>query len=159
MCISDYKSLVKAVGSGVIQKVDCVVGIMLGHKKGVWGVLRVCEDAVDGTYHPRSCEESEDIKGVLFWKLGCNRVADITHHCLGLPSCSMLCWRTNIPPIVPSPAKTTVSEVEWNVDTCFAGISDVLSLTKPVHHTYVQRVCDREANLIGSPGEYLPLNF
>ncbi|KAJ7219633.1 hypothetical protein C8J57DRAFT_1596038, partial [Mycena rebaudengoi] len=132
-CISDYKRLVKAVGSGVIQKVDRVVGIALGRKKGVRGVLRVCEDAVEGTYHLRSYEESEDMKGVLFWKLGGNRVADIAHRCLGLPSCSTLRRRTTVPPIVPSLAKPTVSEVEQNVEACFAGISDVLSSTKPVH--------------------------
>jgi hypothetical protein len=132
-CISDYKRLVKAVGSGVIQKVDRVVGIALGRKKGVRGVLRVCEDAVEGTYHPRSYDESEDMNRVLFWKLGGNRVADIAHRCLGLPSRSTLRRQTTVPPIVPSPAKPTVSEVEQNVEACFAGISDVLSSTKPVH--------------------------
>ncbi|KAJ7444180.1 hypothetical protein FB451DRAFT_1149358 [Mycena latifolia] len=131
--LSDYKRLVTAIGSGVVQRVDRVVGIAIGRKRGVRGILRVHDDAARGVYHPKSFTEEEDMRSLLIWKLAGNRVADIVHRSMGLPSRSTLRTRETVPPLVPSPGKPKASEVAQNVEACFESIADVLAAKKVVH--------------------------
>ncbi|KAJ6456839.1 hypothetical protein DFH09DRAFT_1384197 [Mycena vulgaris] len=131
--LSDYKRLVTAIGSGVVQRVDRVVGIAIGRKSGVRGILRVHDDAARGVYHPKSFTEVEDMRALLIWKLAGNRVADIVHRSMGLPSRTTLRKRETVPPLVPSPGKPQASEVAQNVEACFESIIDVLAAKKVVH--------------------------
>ncbi|KAJ7648621.1 hypothetical protein DFH06DRAFT_997187 [Mycena polygramma] len=131
--LSDYKRLVTAIGSGAVERVDRVVGIALGRKRGVRGILRVYDDAGRGYYHPKSFTEEDDMRGILIWKLAGNRVSDIVHRSLGLPSRSTLRTRETVPPLVPSAGKPQKSEVAQNVQSCFEGIAEVLTAKKVVH--------------------------
>ncbi|KAJ7671994.1 hypothetical protein B0H17DRAFT_1335340 [Mycena rosella] len=131
--LSDYKRLFKAVGSGVVQRVDRVVGIALKRKRGVRGILRVHDDAARGVYQPKSFTEEEDMRSLLIWKLAGNRVADIVHRSMGLPSRTTLRTRETVPPLVPSPGKPQPSEVAQNVQACFESIAEVIAAKKVVH--------------------------
>ncbi|KAJ7808365.1 hypothetical protein B0H14DRAFT_2608947 [Mycena olivaceomarginata] len=120
--LSDYKRLVRAIGSGTVERVDRVVGIALGRKCGVRGILRVLEDAGRGFYHPKSFTEEDDMRAMLIWKLAGNRVSDIVHRSLGLPSRSTLRTRERAPPLVPSPGKPDKSEVAQNATVAALGV-------------------------------------
>ncbi|KAJ7749861.1 hypothetical protein B0H14DRAFT_3603375 [Mycena olivaceomarginata] len=125
--LSDYKRLVRAIGSGAVERVDRVVGIALGRKRGARGILRAYEDAGRGIYHPKSYTEEDDMRAMLIWKLAGNRVADIVHRSLGLPSRSTLRTREIVPPLPEA------SEVAENVQACFESITEVIAAKKVVH--------------------------
>ncbi|KAJ7927902.1 hypothetical protein B0H13DRAFT_2552011 [Mycena leptocephala] len=131
--LSDYKRLVRAIGSGVAQNVDRLVRVALRQKRGIRAILRLHDDAARGVYHPKDYTEQDDLRGVLIWKMGGNRLADLAHRSLGLPSRTTLRSRLTVPPITPSPGIPQVSEVAQNIEACFAGITDVLATKKVVH--------------------------
>ncbi|KAJ7687512.1 hypothetical protein B0H17DRAFT_1203576 [Mycena rosella] len=131
--LSDYKRLVKAVCSGVVQQVDRVVGIALKRKRGVKGILRVHDDAARVVYQPKSFTEDEDMRSLLIWKLAGNRVADIVPRSMGLPSRTTLRTRETVPRLVPSPGKPQPSEVAQNVQACFESIAEVIAAKKVIH--------------------------
>jgi hypothetical protein len=131
--LSDYKRLVRAIGSGVAQNVDRLVRVALRQKRGIRAILRLHDDAARGVYQPKDYTEEDDLRGVLIWKMGGNRLADLAHRSLGLPSRITLRSRLAVPPITPSPGIPQVSEVAQNVEACFAGITDVLATKKVVH--------------------------
>jgi hypothetical protein len=56
----------------------------------VRGLLASYVAAAKGVYHPKSFNEEEDMKALLMWKLGGNRVAEINHRANGAPSLSYL---------------------------------------------------------------------
>ncbi|KAJ7725142.1 hypothetical protein DFH07DRAFT_931577 [Mycena maculata] len=128
--LSDYKRLVRAIGSGTVKRVDRLVGVALG---GVRAILQVHDEAARGVYYPKSFTEEEEMKTLLIWKLAGNCVADIVHGSLGFPSRSTLRPRETVPPLVPSPGKPQASEVAQNVQACFESITDVLAAKKIVH--------------------------
>ncbi|KAJ7193500.1 hypothetical protein GGX14DRAFT_378862 [Mycena pura] len=131
--LSDYKRLVRAIGSGVAQNVDRLIRVALRQKRGIRVILRLHDDAARGVYHPKDYTEEDDLRGVLIWKMGGNRLADLAHRALGLPGRTTLRNRLIVPPITPSPGAPQVSEVAQNVDACFAGITDVVAAKKVVH--------------------------
>ncbi|KAF7371921.1 hypothetical protein MVEN_00049800 [Mycena venus] len=131
--LSDYKRMVRAIGSGVVQNVDRLIRVALRQKRGIRAILRLHDDAARGVYHPRDYTEEDDLRGVLVWKLGGNRLADLAHRALGLPSRTTLRSRLTVPPIMPSPGIPEASEVAQNVEAAFAGITDVLVAKKVVH--------------------------
>ncbi|KAK7001931.1 hypothetical protein R3P38DRAFT_3326830 [Favolaschia claudopus] len=131
--LSDHKRLVRAIASGVVQNVERVIRVVLRQNRGIRGVLRLHDDAARGVYHPKDYTEEDDLRGVLNWKMGGNRLADFAHRALGLPSRTTLRNRLTVPPITPSPGTPQASEVAQNVEACFAGLKDALSTRKVVH--------------------------
>ncbi|KAJ7092187.1 hypothetical protein C8R44DRAFT_554520, partial [Mycena epipterygia] len=131
--LSDYKRLVRAIGSGVAKNVDRLVRVALRRKRGVRAILWLYADAARGVYHPKDYTEEDDMRGILMWKMGGNRLADIAHRALGLPSRTTLRDRLIVPPIIPSPGIPQASEVAKNVEACFKSITDVLASKKVVH--------------------------
>ncbi|KAK7016651.1 hypothetical protein R3P38DRAFT_2785832 [Favolaschia claudopus] len=110
--LSDYKRLVRAIGSGVVQ-----------NGRGVRGVLRLHDEAARGVYHPKDYTEEDDLRGILNWKMGGNRLADFAHRALGLPN-DIAESTDRIP---------QVGEVAQNVEACFKGLKDALTDRKAVH--------------------------
>ncbi|KAK7016164.1 hypothetical protein R3P38DRAFT_2543037 [Favolaschia claudopus] len=131
--LSDYKRLVRAIGSGVAQNVDRLIRVALRQGRGVRGVLRLHDEAARGVYHPKDYTEEDDLRGILNWKMGGNRLADFAHRALGLPSRTTLRNRLTVPPITPSPGIPQVAEVAQNVEACFKGLKDALTDRKAVH--------------------------
>lgn len=93
-----------AIASGQVSRVDRLISVGLQQKKGVRGLLASYVAAAEGVYHPKSFNEEEDMKALLMWKLGGNRVAEINHRANGAPSLSYLRTRSTVPSIIPSPA-------------------------------------------------------
>ena len=78
--ISDQKHLLMAIASGRVSQVDCLINIGLRQKKEVCGLLAwQALAAAEGYYNSKSFTEEEDMKALLLWKLGGNRVAEINH--------------------------------------------------------------------------------
>jgi hypothetical protein len=82
--------------------------------------------ATEGYYNPKGYTEEEDMKALLLWKLGGNRVAEINHRANNAPSTSYLRSRSTVPPIVPSHGQPTVEQVKANMKAMFDGILDVV---------------------------------
>jgi hypothetical protein len=89
-------------------------------------MLELIKKAAEGTYHPKSFDEKDDLQGLLFLRLGGARVADIAHRIFGTPSVSVIRSCTTIPQILPSPSFLTHSELEQNIVSCFEGLLDIL---------------------------------
>lgn len=139
MVLSDQKRLLMAIASGKVNRVDRLISIGLRQKKGVRGLLASYVAAAEGHYHPKSFTEEEDMKALLLWKLGGNRVAQINHRANGAPSVSYLRTRSTVPPIVPSHKHPTVKEVETNVDATLRSVLDMVhgQIKLKVVHTVV----------------------
>ncbi|KAJ6449137.1 hypothetical protein C8R45DRAFT_947588 [Mycena sanguinolenta] len=133
LCLSDHKRMVCVIASGQVQNVDRVCWVGLKNKRGIQALLSLHDEAARGFYKPKDYTEEDDLRGVLFWKMGGNRLADLAHHSLGLPSRTTLRSRLTVPPIVPSPRVPEASEVAQNVGAAFAGITDALAEKKVVH--------------------------
>lgn len=77
--LSDQKRLLMAIASGKVSRVDRLLSIGLRQKKGVRGLLALYVAAAEGHYCPKSFTEEEDLRSVLMWRLGGNRMAEINH--------------------------------------------------------------------------------
>ncbi|KAG6825754.1 hypothetical protein H0H92_002534 [Tricholoma furcatifolium] len=124
--LSDYKRLGLAIASGRYERVDRLMHIALRQRRGIRGILAMYEAAAAGVYKPRSYTERDDMRGLLLWRLGGNRIAHIAHRALDLPGLTTLRRRTIMPAIVPSPSMPTVEEVEKNAVATFESIQEFL---------------------------------
>lgn len=134
--LSDQKRLLMAIASGRANRVDRLISIGLLQKKGARGLLASYMAAAEGYYNPRSFTEEEDMKALLLWKLGGNRVAEINHRANNAPSISYLRTRSTVPLIIPSHKKPTADEVTANVDATFDGVLEVIhspNRSKSIH--------------------------
>jgi hypothetical protein len=77
--LSDHKRLLMAIASGKASQVDRLISINLHKKRGARGLLASYMAATEGYYDPKGYTEEEDMKALLLWKLGGNRVAEINH--------------------------------------------------------------------------------
>ncbi|KAJ7279922.1 hypothetical protein C8J57DRAFT_1057936, partial [Mycena rebaudengoi] len=129
--LDNYKELTMAIASGRISRVSNVLASGLDNHAGVRGLLRLCYRAVLGQFHA-SNTDVEKALGLLFLRLGGQRLAEIAHRALGLPSVTTLRRSTVIRPLVPSSGMPTVAEIETNIDACFdAGADFSLGSTAP----------------------------
>ena len=139
--LTEQKRLVTAIVSGKANRVDRLISIGLQQKKGVRGLLASLEAAAQGYYHPKTFTEEEDMRALLLWKLGGNRVAHINHRAQDAPSVSYLRTRSTVPPLVPSHADPTVVQVRSNVNATLRSVLDVLhrqiGMDSKVLHTVV----------------------
>jgi hypothetical protein len=124
--LSDQKRLLMAIASGRVSRVDRLINIGLRQKRGPRGLLASYIAAAEGYYNPKSFTEEEDMKALLLWKLGGNRVAEINHRANNAPSVSYLRTRSTVPPIIPSHEQPTVEQVTANVEATFDGVLDVI---------------------------------
>lgn len=124
--LSDQKRLLMAIASGKVCRVDRLISIGLRQKTGPRGLLASYMAAAEGYYNPKSFTEEEDMKALLLWKLGGNRVAEINHRANDAPSVSYLRTRSTVPAIVPSHEQPTIEQVMANVQATFNGVLDVI---------------------------------
>jgi len=124
--LSEQKRLLTAIASGKANRVDRLISIGLQQKKGVRGLLASLEAAAQGYYHPKTFTEEEDMRELLLWKLGGNRVAHINYRAQDAPSVSYLRTRSTVPPLIPSHADPTVVQVQSNVNAMLRSVLDVL---------------------------------
>jgi hypothetical protein len=124
--LSDQKRLLMAIASGKVNRVDRLIAIGLGQKKGVRGLLEAYLEAATGVYKPKSFTEEEDMKNILIWRLSGNRVAHINHRANGAQSVSYLRRRSTVPLLIPSHAQPTVEQVQKNLEATLGGVLDVL---------------------------------
>lgn len=131
--LEDHKRFMVSIASNQVGNIERLVRVGLNHRDGIRGVLQRYDQAAAGLYKPKSFNEKDDLRALLLWKLGGNRIAGIAHRALGLPSVSTLCSRGALPPLVASHAVPTVEEVTKNIMSCFESILDVVG-SEPVVH-------------------------
>ncbi|KAF8810813.1 hypothetical protein BYT27DRAFT_7221830 [Phlegmacium glaucopus] len=124
--LSDQKQLLMAIVSGKVSRLDRLLSIGLQQKKGLHGLLALYMAAAEGHYNPNTFTEEEDMKLLLLWKLGGNRVAEINHCANKGPSITYLRTHSTVPPIIPSPGQPTVDQVQANIEATFGGLLDVI---------------------------------
>ncbi|KAG6905140.1 hypothetical protein DXG01_004635 [Tephrocybe rancida] len=131
--LSDYKRFGLAIASGRYERVDRLMHIALKQRRGIRGILTMYEAAASGVYKPKSYTERDDMRGLLFWRLGGIRLAEIAHRSLDLPGMTTLRTRTIVPPIILSPSKPTIHEVQKNTKATFESIKAFLDGHQVVH--------------------------
>jgi len=92
-----YKEWVMAVGSGKVERVDRLAKVALANNRGIRGLLDLYNRAAHDVYHTKSYDEDDMLRGLLLWRLGGARVADIAHRSLGLPALRTLRRHTVLP--------------------------------------------------------------
>lgn len=131
--LSDYRRFLEAIARGEYEYVQRLVRACFKMRRGIGTILRMYISAGKGNYQPKNYTEEDDMRGLLLWKMGGNRVAEIAHRALGLPSVTTLRNRTVMPPIIPSHAMPTLEEVSKNIEACIESIKDILASRKVVH--------------------------
>ncbi|KAG6848307.1 hypothetical protein H0H93_001364, partial [Arthromyces matolae] len=122
--LSDYKRLTLAIASGKYERVDRLMHIAVRQRRGVRGILSLYNAAAKGVYKPKSFTEEDDMRGILLWRLGGNRIAHIAHRALGLPSLTTLRTRSVMPPIIISPSQPTIEEVRKNTESSIRSVAE-----------------------------------
>ncbi|KAJ7064061.1 hypothetical protein C8F01DRAFT_1022169, partial [Mycena amicta] len=130
--LDDHKRFVRAIASGKFENVARLVRVCLGRNMGIRGVLSSYDRAARGLYKPKSYTEEDHLRTVLFWRMGGNRLADLAHRALGLPSTSTVRRHISAPHIIISVGLPRVEEIEKNILASFDGILDLLT-QRPRH--------------------------
>ncbi|PBK59574.1 hypothetical protein ARMSODRAFT_777510 [Armillaria solidipes] len=115
--LDDHKRLIIAMKSGKVENLDRLIRIGLKRGLGPRGLLKLYEDAANGVYHPRSYEERDYLRAILFWRVGGVRAEEIAHRAYGLPGITTARDHSTMPAIVPSHSVPRVGEVESNIDS------------------------------------------
>ncbi len=131
--LTEYKRFMVAIASGTAGNVERLVRVALKQKRGIRAILDLYHRAAEGIYRPKSFSEEDDMRGLLLWLLGGNRVAGIASRTLGLPSLTTLRNRAIMPPLLPSHSDPTIGEILQNIDACIESIAEVLASRKVVH--------------------------
>ncbi|KAF8159901.1 hypothetical protein B0H34DRAFT_843620 [Crassisporium funariophilum] len=145
MALSDQKRLLMAIASGKVSRVDRLLSIGLQQKKGARGLLALYTAAAEGHYTPKSFTEEEDMKALLVWKLGGNRVAEINHRANKGQSITYLRTRSTVPALIPSREQPTVEEVHANVEATLGGVLDVIRNLNPSRFVHAVLMFDELA--------------
>jgi hypothetical protein len=132
--IDVHKQMLMALSTQHIPRIDRVLRVAFDCGRGIHSMLELVKKAAEGTYHPKSFEEEDDLQALLFLRLGGARVADIAHRIFGTPSVSVIRTQTTIPQILPSPGFLTCSEIEQNITACFEGLLDMLGNSEQNAH-------------------------
>ncbi|KAG6835458.1 hypothetical protein H0H93_001265, partial [Arthromyces matolae] len=131
--LEDHKQWIMTIGDGNLERIERLVRIHLKKKGGIRALITSCDRAARHVYHPKSYTEEDDLRGILFWRIGGPRCAEIAHRALGLPSISTLRRRSILSPIISSPSFPTLKELGENVTSCFSPL-DNLTQTHRVFH-------------------------
>ncbi|KAF5376672.1 hypothetical protein D9615_007901 [Tricholomella constricta] len=124
--LSDHKRFLNAVAAQKVERLDRIIRVGLNQKQSISSLLEQCLKAAKGLYKPKTFEEEDYMRGLLLWKLGGNRVAEIAHRSLGLPGITTLRKRISVVPLIPSPGRPTIEEISTNVKSTFAPVLDIL---------------------------------
>ncbi|KAG6847748.1 hypothetical protein H0H93_006221 [Arthromyces matolae] len=130
--LSYHKRFQISIASGEVERVDRLVATAIKQGWGIRTILVKYDAAANGLYHPKNYTERDDMRGLLLWRLGGNRIAHIAHRALGLPSLTVLRNQSIMPHIVPSPSIPRVEEVKVNVESVLEGVTELL--TSNVQH-------------------------
>ncbi|PPQ83076.1 hypothetical protein CVT26_011922 [Gymnopilus dilepis] len=124
--LDDHKRFLVAVASGNMMRVDRLISVALRQKKGIQATIKLLGDATEGVHKFKSYGEQDYDKGMVLLRLGGNRLAAFGNKALGLPSITALRNFSSIPPIIPSHARPSATEIEANIKASFEGIMDVV---------------------------------
>ncbi|KAF4596881.1 hypothetical protein EYR40_007427 [Pleurotus pulmonarius] len=131
--LEQSKELIMAIGSGRVERVERVLKAGLTSNRGLKGLIVMYERAATQVYRPRTFDERDAMRGLLLWRMGGARVAEVAYRSLGLPSLSTLRRNTIIPPLIASTGKPSRPEIERNIQACFSAIEGVVDGNGPVH--------------------------
>lgn len=117
--MSNKNRLLMAIASHNIPRVHAILSTAQRNGVGILGMLEKINKAISGVYHPRSYEEGDYHRIMLFSALGGGRLASIAQHSCHLPSPRTVYRRLQVNPIHSSPAYPTESEMSLNLSTMF----------------------------------------
>jgi hypothetical protein len=121
-----HKQFIMAIGSTKVERIERLIKASIAQNCGIRKCLDLLDKAAQQVYRTRNYTEEDELRGLLLWRLGGARVADIAHRALGLPSVRTLRRQTLIPRLTPSAGQPTLEEVESNTRACTSIIKDKL---------------------------------
>ncbi|KAF9003190.1 hypothetical protein BDZ89DRAFT_1240632 [Hymenopellis radicata] len=127
--LDNNKRLLVAIRSGSVEGVERI--LRAGYKRGLGarGILALYERAAEGAYRPQSYEESDFLRGILFWRIGGGRLASMAHRCLNqIPSLSVIRRNSTMARLKASHGKPTTAEIESNLSAVLG--SDELQISR-----------------------------
>ncbi|KZW01373.1 hypothetical protein EXIGLDRAFT_603114, partial [Exidia glandulosa HHB12029] len=117
--LEEHKKFVLAVASGKVTRIHALVRMALRRKSSISQILVLIDKAIAQLYSPKSYEEADFLRGLLFLRLGGARVAELAHRTLGTPAVSTLRKSALTKPLRPSVGSPTIEDVQYNVDVSF----------------------------------------
>ncbi|KAF8876186.1 hypothetical protein CPB85DRAFT_1171578, partial [Mucidula mucida] len=114
--LTDYKRLIVAIQSEKVEGVDRIMRVAFKRDLGVRGMLALVERAAEGAYRPQLYDENDYLRGLLFWRLGGNCLAQIAYRSLNqIPSLSTIQRNSTMTRITPSHGMPTIAEIRKNL--------------------------------------------
>ncbi|KAE9404086.1 hypothetical protein BT96DRAFT_955688 [Gymnopus androsaceus JB14] len=107
--LDEHKQFVLAIASGKWERVDRLIRACMNAGMGIHGMLVQYERAAEGLYQPKGYEEKDNLRAILFWRLG-------AHRALALPSLSHARSHSTMTALVPSPATPNQGKILQNID-------------------------------------------
>ncbi|RDB18817.1 hypothetical protein Hypma_014567 [Hypsizygus marmoreus] len=129
--LEDHKQWIMAVASGKVDRVAALVQAGLKHHAGVRGLIREYERAAQKLYTPKGYTEEDLMRSVVMLRLGGTRVAEFAHRSMSLPSLTTIRRNTVIRPLIVSPSKPVIAEIEANIISCYEAIGEVMANARP----------------------------
>ncbi|TFY81793.1 hypothetical protein EWM64_g2219, partial [Hericium alpestre] len=83
--LDQHKQMLLALASEKIPRIDRVLRAGFNRNLGMSNMLDLVKRAAEGTYHPKSFDEKDDLQALLILRLGGGRVANIAHRMFGTP--------------------------------------------------------------------------
>ena len=121
-----HKQFIMAIGSTKVERVERLIKASIAQNCGIRKCLELLDNAAQHVYRTRNYTEEDELRGLLLWRLGGARVADIAHRALGLPSVRTLRRRTLVPCLTPSAGQPTLEDVVSNKVACTSIIEDAI---------------------------------
>ncbi|EJD45336.1 hypothetical protein AURDEDRAFT_64635 [Auricularia subglabra TFB-10046 SS5] len=122
--LDEHKKFVMVVGKGNVPRLHALVRTALRCKAGITRIVAMVDAAGKRVYMPKGYEEEELLRGILFLRMGGERVAELAHRTCGLPAVSTLRRSSLTQPLRPSPKAPRAEEVAHNIDVSFPLKSD-----------------------------------
>ncbi|KAF8150584.1 hypothetical protein B0H34DRAFT_784860 [Crassisporium funariophilum] len=132
--LDNHKQFMITIASGNVERVDWLVRIALGQKRGIRTILEPMDAAANVVYKPKSYSEKEAMMALVLLHLRGGQLAAFRQKALGLPGQSTLGTRTIMHPIIPSYTVPSVLEVGANIVASFKSVMDVVQAQGGVLH-------------------------
>jgi hypothetical protein len=135
--LEHHKQMLLALASKQIPRVDRVLRAGFRRHVGIHSMLKMVKKAANGTYHPKSFDEQDDLQALLMLRLGGSRVANITHRIFGTPAAATVRRRPTVPLLLPSPSTPKLTEIQQNIESCFSNLLGAPGMAKNLFHAVV----------------------
>lgn len=113
--LSDYKRFVMAIATMDVPRLKQLIRVALARNVSISRLIRLLQDAVEGTYSARGYMDDDIDLGVLVYRLGGPKLVYAMGHGAGLPSLTAIKKRSKCVSLRPSTGAIRAEDIDYNL--------------------------------------------